>query len=38
MFHAAILAIALAAAPAEDKSVRVYFLGNSVTAMTTGIR
>lgn len=31
VFHAAILSIALAAAPAPEKSLRVYFIGNSVT-------
>jgi hypothetical protein len=31
MFHAAILTIALAAAPAQEESLRAYFVGNSVT-------
>ena len=31
MFHAAILTLVLAAVPAEEKPLRVYFVGNSVT-------
>jgi hypothetical protein len=38
MIHAAILAIALAATSADEKSLGVYVVGNSATATTTGIR